>query len=122
LALADRGRGNRLFTAWYLAQARACLVPRIVTLAAKMGITYRRICVRKLRYRWGSCTPGGTLTFNWRIVQAPMIVVDYLIVHELAHVREPNHSPDFWNLVAVHAPSWASARDWLKQSGSWLEW
>jgi predicted metal-dependent hydrolase len=57
-----------------------------------------------------------------RIVQAPMIVVDYLIVHELAHVREPNHSPEFWNLVAVHAPNWSAARGWLKQNGSGLEW
>jgi hypothetical protein len=51
-----------------------------------------------------------------------MIVVDYLIVHELAHVREPNHSPEFWNLVAVHAPTWVSARGWLKQNGTCLEW
>jgi predicted metal-dependent hydrolase len=118
----DRDRCNELFKAWYLGRARACLGPRIATLAAEMGITYRRICVRELRYRWGSCTPGGTLSFNRRIVQAPMIVVDYLIVHELARVREPNHSPDFWNLVAVHAPTWVSARDWLKRNGSWLEW
>ena len=65
---------------------------------------------------------GGTLTFNWRIIQAPMIVVDYLIVHELAHVLEPNHSQEFWNIVAVHAPTWTKARNWLKQHGGRLEW
>jgi predicted metal-dependent hydrolase len=122
VGFADQDRSKELFKAWYLGEARACLGPRIATLAAEMGIGYRRICVRELRYRWASCTPAGTLSFNWRIVQAPMIVVDYLIVHELAHVREPNHSPEFWNLVAVHAPNWSAARGWLKQNGSGLEW
>jgi hypothetical protein len=122
LAATDRDHGKRLFRTWYLVQARASLSPRIAALATEMGLSYRRVCVRDLKYRWGSCTPGGTLTFNWRIIQAPMIVIDYLIVHELAHVREANHSPDFWNIVAIHAPSWSKARDWLKQNGSRLEW
>jgi predicted metal-dependent hydrolase len=87
-----------------------------------MGINFKRILVRELRYSWGSCTPGGTLTFNWRIVQAPPVVVDYLIVHELAHVLESNHSGEFWNIVAVHAPAWEKARDWMRINGSRMEW
>jgi predicted metal-dependent hydrolase len=122
IARADRRIGDRLFRAWYLLQAKELLPPRIAAFAAAMGVTYKRIWVRDLRYRWGSCTPGGTLTFSWRILQAPMIVVNYLIVHELAHVLEPNHSRSFRNLVAVHAPSWGKARSWLKQNGSRLEW
>jgi predicted metal-dependent hydrolase len=122
MARADRQVGDRLFRAWYMLQAKLILPPRVAAFAAAMGVTYKRIWVRDLKYQWGSCTPGGTLTFNWRILQAPMIVVNYLIVHELAHVLEPNHSHDFRNFVAVHVPSWAKAQSWLKQNGSWLEW
>lgn len=122
MARTDRHIGDRLFRAWYLLQAKEILPPRIAEVASEMGVTYRRIWIRDLKYRWGSCTPAGTLSFNWRILQAPMIVVNYLIVHELAHVLEPNHSQDFRNLVAVHAPSCGKARNWLKQYGSQLEW
>jgi predicted metal-dependent hydrolase len=122
MAAADRRNGDAVFRAWYLAQAKEKLRPRIAALASEMGVGFSRIWVRDLKYRWGSCTPGGTLTFNWRIIQAPMIVVDYLIVHELAHVLEPNHSQDFWNIVAVHSPAWAKAKDWLRRHGAQLEW
>lgn len=122
MAAADRRNGDAVFRTWYLAQAKEKLRPRIAALASEMGVGFSRIWVRDLKYRWGSCTPGGTLSFNWRIIQAPMIVVDYLIVHELAHVLEPNHSQDFWNIVAVHSPSWPKAKDWLRRFGSRLEW
>lgn len=78
--------------------------------------------IRDLKYRWGSCTAGGTLSFNWRILQAPMIVVNYLIVHELAHVLYRNHSTEFRNFVAVHVAILEKARMWLRQNGSKLEW
>lgn len=122
MALSDRRNGDVLFRSWYLAQAKEKLRPRIAAFANEIGVAYSRIWVRDLKYCWGSCTPGGTLSFNWRIIQAPMIVVDYLIVHELAHVLIPNHSQDFWNIVAVHVPSWKKARNWLEQHGSRLEW
>ncbi len=122
MAAAVKAQGDSLFRLWYLARANEKMRPRIAALAAEMGVAYSRIWVRDLKYRWGSCTPGGTLSFNWRIIQAPMIVVDYLIVHELAHILEPNHSQDFWNIVAVHVPRWVKARGWLRQHGSNLEW
>jgi len=122
LACADRSSGRELFRAWFLSQARTHLAPRVSALASAMGVEFTRVSVRDLKYRWGSYTPSGTLTFTWRIVQAPMVVVDYLIVHELAHVLEPNHSTEFWNIVAVHAPSWAAAKDWLRRHGAHLEW
>jgi predicted metal-dependent hydrolase len=114
--------GDSLFRSWYSLRAKEILQPRIAAFAAAMGLSYTRIWIRDLKYRWASCTPRGTLTFNWRIVQAPMIVVDYLIVHELAHFLVPNHSQDFWNIVAVQVPSGAKARDWLRRNGSCLEW
>ena len=122
MAISDRRNGDALFRSWYLSQAKEKLRPRIAAFATEMGVGYVRIWIRDLKYRWGSCTPGGTLSFNWRIIQAPMVVVDYLIVHELAHNLEPNHSQEFWNIVAVHVPSWMYARSWLKQHGSRLEW
>lgn len=122
MAASDRRKGDALFRSWYLTQAKEKLPPRIATFAAEMGVGYSRIWVRDLKYRWGSCKPGGTISFNWRIIQAPMIVVNYIIVHELAHDLEPNHSMEFWNIVAVHVPTWAKARSWLKQNGSRLEW
>lgn len=119
---ADHRAGNGLIRAWYLRQAKEILPPRIARFAAVMGVSFKRVWIRDLKFRWGSCTPGGTLTFNWRILQAPMGVVNYLIVHELAHILVPNHSNEFWNLVAVHVPGWEKARAWLKQNGPQLEW
>lgn len=122
LARTERISGKDLFKRWYLAEARKHITPRAASLAKAMGVEFKRISMRDLKYRWGSCSLGGTLTFNWRIVQAPAVVIDYLIVHELAHVIEPNHSSEFWNIVAVHAPSWELAKDWLKRHGARLEW
>jgi predicted metal-dependent hydrolase len=118
----ERKAGQALFRAWFTAQAQAQLPPRVARLADSLGLDYQKIEVRDLRYRWASCTKGGSLIFNWRILQAPSFVIDYLIVHELAHLLETNHTPTFWNIVAVHAPSHAKARDWLRRHGDKLEW
>jgi predicted metal-dependent hydrolase len=122
LSRVDRRSGRELFQRWFLSEARKHIIPRAASLARAMGLPFRRILVRDLKHSWGSCSPGGTLTFNWRIVQAPAVVVDYLIVHELAHILESNHSREFWNIVAVHVPSWTEAKDWLRWHGAGLEW
>jgi len=122
LSLRDRSKGRQLFREWFHTEARKHIPPRAAHHAKTMGVRFKRILVRDLKYRWGSCTPKGTLTFNWRIVQAPAFVLDYTIVHELAHLMEPSHSPQFWNIVAVHVPSWEKAKSWLKRYGSRLEW
>jgi predicted metal-dependent hydrolase len=122
LSRAERSCGRELFRKWFLSEARRHMSPRAAMLANAMGVKFKRISVRDLKYSWGSCAPGGTLTFNWRIVQAPTVVVDYLIVHELAHAMVANHSREFWNIVAVHAPAWEKARDWLTRHGSRMEW
>jgi predicted metal-dependent hydrolase len=122
MARSDRMSGDQLFRAWYLERAKMDLPPRVVRFAEAMGVSFNRICVRDLKYCWSSCSPKRALTFNWRIIQAPMVVVDYLIVHELAHVLERNHSKSFWNVVSVHVPGSVRARNWLKRNGSRLEW
>jgi predicted metal-dependent hydrolase len=85
--------------------------------AAALGVSYERIAIRDQRTRWGSCSSRGTLSFNWRLVLAPFDVLDYVVVHELCHLREPNHSPRFWRLVASRRPGWRAQRDWLRDFG-----
>jgi predicted metal-dependent hydrolase len=73
------------------------------------------------RFRWGLCTPKDNVNFNWRLIKAPMFVIDYVIVHELAHLIEPNHTPRFWNIVKAQVPGMEKAKVWLKEHGQFLE-
>ena len=82
-----------------------------------IGVEYRRIRIGGQRTRWGSCSSRGTLSFNWRLVLAPPAVLDYVVVHELCHLRVPNHSRRFWALVELHRPHWRQQRQWLRDYG-----
>ena len=86
-------------------------------LALLHGITVHRVSVRAQKTRWGSWSARGTISLNWRLIQAPPYVVDYLIIHELMHRREMNHSARYWKLVAEAFPDYRSAEQWLKKSG-----
>jgi predicted metal-dependent hydrolase len=93
-------------------------LPRLVLdLAATHDLVVRRVAVRSQRTRWGSCSRKGTISLNWRLVQAPVLVRDYLIAHELAHLREMNHSSRFWRILQGMFPAWREAERWLKQHG-----
>ena len=85
--------------------------------AARIGVEYRRIRIGGQRTLWGSCSPRGTLSFNWRLALAPLEVLDYVVVHELCHLRVPNHSRRFWELVERHRPHWRQQREWLRAYG-----
>ena len=85
--------------------------------APAIGVEPARVQIRDQRSRWGSCSTRGTLSFNWRLVLAPFDVLDYVVVHELCHLREPNHSRRFWKLVETRRPGWRAHRDWLHQHG-----
>jgi len=85
--------------------------------APPLGVTVRRIEVRDQKTRWGSCSTRGTLSFNWRLVLAPFDVLDYVVVHELCHLVEPNHSHRFWRLLETRRPGWRAQRDWLDRHG-----
>jgi predicted metal-dependent hydrolase len=85
--------------------------------AETIGVEYRRIRIGGQRTLWGSCSPRGTLSFNWRLVLAPLEVLDYVVVHELCHLRVPNHSGRFWALVERHRPYWRRQREWLRDYG-----
>ena len=85
--------------------------------AEQLGVAYRRIRIGGQRTLWGSCSPSGTLSFNWRLVLAPLEVLDYVVVHEVCHLRVPNHSRAFWGLVEGRRPHWREQRAWLREHG-----
>lgn len=85
--------------------------------AGVLGTTPRSVRVKEVRSRWGSCSSAGALVFSWRIIFAPPAVLRYLAAHEVAHLREMNHGPQFWALVAQADPEFKTARAWLKREG-----
>lgn len=103
---------------WSLAKNE--LPPRVIEFAARHGVAVRRVSVRDQRSRWGSCSVRGVISLNWRLVQAPEFVRDYIIVHELMHLREMNHSKRFWNLVYAIFPRTDDAERWLNAHASLL--
>jgi predicted metal-dependent hydrolase len=105
----------------HLRQLAARELPaRVLELAALHQLPVRRVSVRNQRSRWGSCSRRGTVSLNWRLVQTPPFVRDYLVLHELAHLREMNHSRRFWNEVARLCPDFREAERWLKQHSALL--
>lgn len=93
------------------------LPERLLELAARHGLAVSRVSVRNQRSRWGSCGRDGHICLNWRLVLMPESVRDYVLVHELMHLRRMDHSPAYWRLVAEACPDYRSARDWLRRHG-----
>ena len=106
---------------WYVARAKERILPRVERHARDLGVRHGRARIVDSPYRWGSCTARGNVSFNWRLIKAPMFVIDYVIVHELAHLLEPNHTARFWGIVRTHAPGTERARTWLREHGQLLE-
>lgn len=121
LTAKERVNGQKLFKDWYQLKAKEKLIPKIRNYASHLGVNYQRILISDLKYRWGSCTVNNNLNFNYRLIRAPHHVIDYIIVHELTHLIEPNHSPRFWNLVGITFPKYKEAREWLRLNGQKLE-
>jgi predicted metal-dependent hydrolase len=101
-------------------QARRDLEPRVRQHAATLGVTVKAIRFRDQTSRWGSCTISGHLSFSWRLIMAPSYVLDYLAAHEVAHLREMNHSRRFWRLCEALCPQTRQARAWLNAEGAKL--
>jgi len=117
LAQAAQAQAASLFTRWYRDQARALFAQRAGLHAQRVGAHFEKITVSSARTRWGSCSNRRTLCFTWRLVMAPLAAVDYVVVHELAHLQHHGHTRAFWQQVEAWLPGWKQQADWLKQNG-----
>lgn len=105
---------------WLRAEARRQIEPRALKMSAALGRPCRRVAIRDTRSRWGSCSTSGTLSFSFRLVMAPLWVLDYVVAHEAAHLIEHNHGPRFWQLVSRLNNDADRAHAWLKSHGASL--
>ena len=108
---------RRALRRWCKAQAALLIPSRVGEVAARLGARYRSVTLGDQRTRWGSCSRAGRLRFNWRLVMAPPAVLDYVICHELVHLKVLNHSAKFWRLVAAACPQHLRHRSWLRRHG-----
>jgi predicted metal-dependent hydrolase len=108
------------FVDWYRGRATELISEHVDRLAKVLGVTPTRTLVRDQGHRWGSCSPEGVLRFNWRIVMAPPALLDYVVIHELAHLRVRAHRPAYWALVAHVAPDYRQRRERLRRLGPTL--
>ena len=110
-----------LLRAWYEQRAMEIFPARVTGFAAILDYRPKKIRVSDTRRRWASCSTSGTLSFCWRLVLAPPEVIDYVIVHELVHMRQPDHSPRFWEKVGQAMPGYKEHREWLRTHERMLE-
>ena len=117
----QRNKRGEALREWYISKAKEKIVPRVKHHAHELGVNFADVKIVDNRYRWGSCTVNSNVNFNWRLIKAPMFVIDYIIVHELAHLIETNHTPKFRNIVSAQSPTMEKAKAWLKENGQLLE-
>jgi predicted metal-dependent hydrolase len=110
---------NRMLEGWLRDEARRDITDRVHVRAAAMQVQPNGISIKEQRTRWGSCSSKRNLSFNWRLIMAPPDVLDYIVVHELAHLTEMNHAARFWHIVQLYCPDFARHRAWLKED-AWL--
>lgn len=126
IILSNRSRSSpveqtrRLVSQWYKDAGLAVLERKTRALADTMGLKCNQVTVRVTRSKWGHCTSRGAIQYNWQILLAPEPVVDYLVAHEVSHLRHQNHSAAFWQLVGSVCPGYAVQRAWLKTNGRCL--
>ncbi|TDP94678.1 hypothetical protein C7957_11013 [Halanaerobium saccharolyticum] len=106
---------------WYREHAKEKINERVDKYKVKLDVEPNNVVVKKQKKRWGSCSSKDNLNFNWKIIMAPMSIVDYLVVHELTHLIHDNHSRDFWATVAAVIPDIKEKKEWLKVNGKRLD-
>jgi hypothetical protein len=106
---------------WYRQKGQEIITERVQAYSHYFDVRPASIKVKEQKKRWGSCTSRGDLLFNWRIVMAPLSVIDYVVVHEMCHMVHMNHSPQFWDLVAAVLPDYKQRKAWLKTNGVLLD-
>ena len=108
--------GEEYLSKWYKKKAKEIIIPRVERYALALGFSYKRIGITSAKKRWGSCNSKGSINFTYRLVMTPPEIIDYVIVHELMHLREMNHSAKFWSHVAQIIPDYKKRRKWLKDN------
>lgn len=106
---------------WYKQKAKIKILERVTYYEKYFSEKRGPVIVKEQKKRWGSCTKDGTLRFNWKIIMAPEPIIDYLVVHEMCHLRYMNHANEFWNLVESILPDYKSRKEWLRKYGALLE-
>lgn len=106
---------------FYLQEAEKLIPQRLALWSESMKLYPKKLSLRNQKSRWGSCSAKGTLNINWRLMGAPIEVLDYILVHELSHLRHMNHSEKFWNLVESHYPDYQTSEKWLRDKHQLLK-
>jgi predicted metal-dependent hydrolase len=109
------------FREFYRVKGATRIPPRVAYFQAKMGVKSRSIKIMELKHRWASCTTNGNLNFHWKCMMAPLTVIDYIVVHELAHLIHSNHSAKFWNEVDKVMPDFQERKAWLRDNGAGMD-
>ncbi|MFZ5354429.1 MAG: M48 family metallopeptidase [Bacillota bacterium] len=102
---------------WFYRAAEEVIAKRLEYFREIIGVSYNDFRIKEQKTRWGSCSSKQNLNFNCRLVMAPLWVLDYVVVHELCHLKHMNHSKEFWNAVALYCTEYKAAKDWLKKNG-----
>ena len=105
---------------WYIQEAYKRLEEKVIKYSEIIRVSPREIKVKNYKTRWGSCDKKGRITFNWHLIKAPHSIVDYVVIHELCHMIQSNHSPKFWHEVEKYDPSYKEHKKWLKENGNLL--
>jgi predicted metal-dependent hydrolase len=116
-----RGAAQQAFEQFYKDKGMPRIQQRVTYFAPKVGVMAGKVQVKELGYRWASCTPNGTLEFHWKCLMAPLTVIDYIVVHELCHLRHRDHTDAFWNEVDKVLPDYRERKEWLRQRGAHLD-
>ena len=114
-------KGKEVFIAWYKEHAEKIIRERIQIYQPRISDLVKGIRVMDLKYRWGSCTSKHNLNFHWKMILTPMRIVDYIIVHELTHMIEKNHTPAFWHNIGLILPDYEVRKEWLDKNGKKIE-
>ncbi len=122
--LVDRGEATvakTAFRGYYVLRGRERMSQRVHYYALKVGVTPKGIDVRELGHRWASCSPSGNLAFHWKCMMAPPTIIDYIVVHELCHIHQRDHTDAFWNEVDKVMPNYMERKEWLRRNGAAMD-
>ncbi|MBF0406819.1 MAG: M48 family metallopeptidase [Candidatus Riflebacteria bacterium] len=114
------GTARTLLVDWLRNEASVHLNSRVKYFSERMVIRYNQVVIKDTRSRWGSCSGKGNINFNWRIIMAPEEVIDYIVIHELAHITNMDHSKSFWNVVKNYCAEYKNHQMWLRVNGEKL--